>query len=511
MTPRRKVAVILQLWQNFDRGILQGIASYVREGHDWSVFVEEVEHQRIPDFKAWDGDGLIVNFDNPHVVRALRGVDKPIVAVGGGGGWHDPASGVPYVATDDVTIGRLAAEHLMDCSLRNFAFCGYPKNRTNVWMMNRKQGFTERLAKAGFSCHCFHGRHTTATHWQDVLSELSAWLRKLPLPVGIMGCYDYRARHVLEACKALGLRVPDDVALIGVDNDIICELADPPLSSIEQGRSRIGYSAAATLELDDVRQAQGAQATGRRASRPRAPPIDRHPVCRRSSAGHRPAHGPGTGVPGTPRRYYCRTHRPLAQHPRQALQGAYRPDHRSRNPQSPARLCQRPAVPDRLAAARGRPQGRLRQRTIPQLGVFQDCRLPPVPISNRPPRIATQSADLRIGPTASPQLLSDFESSLEYFTMAYRRHSRLSKQCVSGRFPEATLRETFNFHPSYMNARFPLRPMKTTLLLACVFASALLSSADRTDASVTAAGVVPIDANSTRGPSSKLPEPWTSP
>lgn len=249
MNPRRKVAVILQLWQNFDRGILQGIASYVREGHDWSVFVEEVEHQRIPDFKAWQGDGLIVNFDNPHVVRALRRVDKPIIAVGGGGGWHDPASGIPYVATDDETIGRMAAEHLMSCGLGNFAFCGYPKNRTNPWMMNRKQGFTQRLAEAGFTCHAFHGRHTTATHWQDVLSELSGWLRKLPLPVGIMGCYDYRARHVLEACKSLGLRVPDDVALIGVDDDIVCELADPPLSSIRQGRHRIGYSAAAALDL----------------------------------------------------------------------------------------------------------------------------------------------------------------------------------------------------------------------------------------------------------------------
>jgi len=248
MNPRRKVAVILQLWQNFDRGILQGIAAYVREGHDWSVFVEEVEHQRIPDFNAWDGDGLIVNFDNPHVVRALRGVDKPIIALGGGSGWHDPSSGIPYVATDDDTIGRIAARHLMDCGLRNFAFCGYPKSRTNLWMMNRKQGFTECLGEAGFSCHAFHGRHTSATHWQDVLSDLSNWLRKLPLPIGIMGCYDYRARHVLEACKLLGLRVPDDVAVVGVDNDIVCELADPALSTIEQGKFQIGYTAAQSLE-----------------------------------------------------------------------------------------------------------------------------------------------------------------------------------------------------------------------------------------------------------------------
>jgi LacI family transcriptional regulator len=248
MEARRKVAVILQLWQNFDRGILQGIAARVREHRNWSVFVEEVEHQRIPDFKTWDGDGLIVNFDNAHVVRALRGVRKPIVAVGGGRGWHDPSSAIPYVATDDETIGRLAAEHLLDRGLRQFAFCGYPETRTNLWMTRRQQGFTTRLAEAGYGCRVFHGRHSTATRWQRVLQELTQWLARLPLPVGLMGCYDYRARHVLEACKILGLRVPDDVAVIGVDNDVICELADPPLSSIEQGRFQIGYTAASLLD-----------------------------------------------------------------------------------------------------------------------------------------------------------------------------------------------------------------------------------------------------------------------
>ena len=245
---RWKVAVILQLWQNFDRGILQGIAGYVRERRNWSVFVEEVEHQRIPDFKAWDGDGMIVNFDNPQVVRALRGVDKPIIAVGGGRGWHDPDGGIPYVATDDERIGVLAAEHLMDRGLEHFAFCGYPQTRANVWVANRKRGFTGRLAEAGFDCVALHGKHSTAVRWQQVLLELGEWLSKLPLPIGIMGCYDYRARHILEACKVVGLRVPDDVAVIGVDNDAVCELADPPLSSIEQGRFQIGYHAAASLD-----------------------------------------------------------------------------------------------------------------------------------------------------------------------------------------------------------------------------------------------------------------------
>lgn len=248
MKPTHKVALILQLWQNFDRGIFQGISAYVREKRSWSVFVEEVEHQRVPEFRSWDWDGLIVNFDNAHVARAIQGEDKPVIAVGGGGGWYQVESGIPYVATDDNAIGRLAAEHLMDCGLTNFAYCGYPANRLNNWIGKRKQGFTDRLAAAGFGCEVFLGRRSNATHWSGVLQDLSAWLLKLPLPVGIMGCYDYRARHVLEACKAIGLRVPDDVAVIGVDNDIVCDLADPPLSSIEQGKYQIGYTAAQALD-----------------------------------------------------------------------------------------------------------------------------------------------------------------------------------------------------------------------------------------------------------------------
>ena len=247
MVSRRKVAVILQLWQNFDRGILEGISGYMRENRGWSVFVEEVEHQRIPDFSTWDGDGLIVNFDNRQVAEAVRGIDKPVVGVGGGAGWHDPASGIPYVATDDDAIGRLAAEHLLECGFRSFAFCGYPKTRTNLWMSQRERGFVEALRDAGHACMVFHGRHATAVRWQEVQGELCRWLRKLPRPVGIMGCYDYRARHLLEACRTLGLSVPDEVAVVGVDNDVVCELADPPLTSIEQGRFGIGYTAASIL------------------------------------------------------------------------------------------------------------------------------------------------------------------------------------------------------------------------------------------------------------------------
>lgn len=242
-----RVAIILQLWNNYDRGILPGIAAFARENPSWSVFLEEVEHQQIPKLRDWAGDGLIVDFDNREVVDALKGVDRPVVALGGGLGWYDPSSGIPYVTTDDRTIGRLAAEHLLERGLTNFAYCGYPPNRVNVWVANRARSFAERLAEAGHSCMTFNGRYNSAKQWGQTLTELTRWLVALPKPVGIMGCYDYRARHVLEACRIAGLKVPDDVAVIGVDNDSVCDLASPPLTSIEQGRFQVGYLAASIL------------------------------------------------------------------------------------------------------------------------------------------------------------------------------------------------------------------------------------------------------------------------
>ena len=108
--------------------------------------------------------------------------------------------------------------------------------------------FTQACAAAGRDCRVFSGRHGTARRWREVQRELAGWIAGLPMPVGLMACNDVRARHVLEACRALGLRVPVDVAVLGVDNDeMICELTDPPLSSIDQSARRIGYEAAAML------------------------------------------------------------------------------------------------------------------------------------------------------------------------------------------------------------------------------------------------------------------------
>ena len=245
----RQVAVIINLVRPYDRGIIRGIAHYMHEVGNWSLYAEEDPIQKLPDLKTWKGDGLIVDFDDRKVAAALKGVKLPVVGIGGGYGWYDSASKVPYFVTDNTTMATLAAEHLIDCGLTRFAYCGYPRTRVNGWSAERAEVFKQYVNQRGYPCSVYVGSHATAQHWRDLQRGLVEWLSSLEFPLGLMACNDARARHVLEACRTLDLSVPDDVALIGVDNDeIMCELTQPPLSSVEQGTFQMGYEAAALLD-----------------------------------------------------------------------------------------------------------------------------------------------------------------------------------------------------------------------------------------------------------------------
>lgn len=243
------IAVILDAARPYDRLIIAGVAQFSREQTHWSLYVEEDPLQKLPDLGRWHGQGIIANFDDRRVATAIRGLDIPVVGVGGGYGWHDAASGIPYIYTDNDAIGRLGAEHLLACGFETLAFCGYPRTTTSGWSEERAAAFARACDRVKRPCHTFTGRHGNARRWTDLQGELTRWLAQLPKPLGLMACNDVRARHVLEACRTLGLRVPHDVAVLGVDNDeMICELTDPSLSSIDQAARRIGYEAAAMLD-----------------------------------------------------------------------------------------------------------------------------------------------------------------------------------------------------------------------------------------------------------------------
>lgn len=244
------VAVLLNLSRPYDRQVLRGITAYVKHaGLHWRFYVEEEPADKTPDFAQWAADGVIVDLDDACLFRAVQGLAVPLVGIGRFGSHSRPNQRSRTVGPDDEAIGSCAADHLMECGLREFAYCGTRQRGPDPWSELRFAAFQNRLRERGFSCFRYTGRHVSARHWPRLLNELMRWLESVPKPLGVMACNDSRARHVLEAARQLKLRVPEEVAVIGVDNDLLtCEMADPPLSSVAPATQEIGFQAARVLE-----------------------------------------------------------------------------------------------------------------------------------------------------------------------------------------------------------------------------------------------------------------------
>lgn len=244
----RRVAVVLDVALPHQRKLIRGIAAYARQAGGWQLYAEEELLDAIPDFRRWHGHGIITGFTNRRVAAIVQGSGLPVVGIEGGYDWYDARSGIPYVNTDNAAVARMAADHLLGLGHRRLAFCGLPASRHTAWAGERARAFRDHARAAGAQCDEYRGRHLTTRRWDALQQGLCAWLTALEKPVGIMGANDARARHVLEACRTLGLRVPDDVAVLGVDNDeLMCDITTPPLSSVEQGVHAIGFQAAELL------------------------------------------------------------------------------------------------------------------------------------------------------------------------------------------------------------------------------------------------------------------------
>lgn len=249
MPSQRQVAVIVASQKAYHRKILRGIGAYALEVGNWSLYIEEEPLHKLPDLNHWQGDGIIMSFWIRSLAKAACKPKLPTVGIEGRGPCYDPSWRIPSFGTDDAAIGRLGAQHLIERGFTRLAFCGFPSSPWYPWSAERAAGFQQYGKEQGLPCVIHTGRHTTVRKWIDIQHELTVWLESLEKPVGLMAANDARARHVLEACRAIGLRVPEDVAVLGVDNDeVMCELTDPPLSSIEHGAGALGYQAAALLD-----------------------------------------------------------------------------------------------------------------------------------------------------------------------------------------------------------------------------------------------------------------------
>jgi LacI family transcriptional regulator len=248
---RPRVALLVESSRGYGRGILWGIAKFVREHEPWSIFFQDLNlcDGTPPWLKNWRGEGIISRLENRDVVGVIRRLKLPAVYLR-----HvRPGTGMPSILADNAAISRLCFKHLEERGFRHFAFCGF--NGAD-YSDERKAAFAKSVNGAGWQCHVYsEGRRPakgdTARYEGLGLKDggsVANWIKKLPKPIGLMACNDVRGQQVLDACRATGLASPEEIAVVGVDNDeVLCNFSEPPLSSVIPNAERVGYETAALL------------------------------------------------------------------------------------------------------------------------------------------------------------------------------------------------------------------------------------------------------------------------
>ncbi|BET65318.1 DNA-binding transcriptional regulator [Opitutales bacterium ASA1] len=241
--------VLLVFLMRFEEAsaMLQAIGQYERSHQQWSIFLDdEARAERDPAWlrsKKWRG--VISRHTTPELVANCRALGIPLVDLN-----DTPLTpGVPKIRPDNVAIGHLGAEHFLERGFHHFGFTGFAND---TWSCERRDGFVEALRLAGHSCSILDVEYPgdITPEWDAAQSAaLAAWLKKLPKPAAVMACMDVRAFQVLSAAHDAGLLVPEEVAVLGVNNDATrCELSYPALSSVAPNAFQSGYLAAETLD-----------------------------------------------------------------------------------------------------------------------------------------------------------------------------------------------------------------------------------------------------------------------
>ncbi len=246
-----KVALLLETSRQYGRQLLRGIARYARQHGPWSLVVSPGHFEReLPQMRNWGADAIIARIASPDMAFAIKKLGVPVVALEASlekSACLNASLGISEIRPDSAAIARAAAEHLLERGFRRFAYLGLADC---LWSYERQAEFKRYLADRGFeSVAASTPFNPEKDDWEEERDSLARWLRELPKPIGLMACNDDQAAKVLDACLRAGLTVPDDLAVIGVDNDeLLCELSDPPLSSVALDLELAGYDAALLLD-----------------------------------------------------------------------------------------------------------------------------------------------------------------------------------------------------------------------------------------------------------------------
>ena len=223
------------------RCVARGIINYADQ-HGWELRFESnyLAYDNVAVNDAGQPDGILANIPTTETERRLRMTGIPVVDISG----HLAHRHLPQVLPDNQAIGRLGAEHLLERGCEHFGFCD---DRQFAWSRSRCDAFCARVAEAGYTCSVcnpfMHGRVN------QVRNALRRWMASLPKPLGVMAPCDRAGCQVLAACHHYGLAVPDNVAVLAVDDDeLLCLMAMPRLTSVKPAFEQVGYEAALLLD-----------------------------------------------------------------------------------------------------------------------------------------------------------------------------------------------------------------------------------------------------------------------
>lgn len=240
-----RIALILALDVEYGRALLRGIRRYARPGKPWVFHIATPDPDVFDTLAAWNPSGIIAHISRADLVEPLRKLNKPCVNVSSA---LEPAP-MPRVGLDNDWVGKMAADHFLERGVAHFAYMGY---EPYYYVRARELGFRKALQKAGHDkVSTFYTAPPTPRggHWAATGLELHHWVLGLPKPAGVWAAHDQHALELAEVCRLVGLRVPEDVAILGCDNDeLVCTLGTPPLSSIQNVGEQAAFEAAGMLE-----------------------------------------------------------------------------------------------------------------------------------------------------------------------------------------------------------------------------------------------------------------------
>jgi LacI family transcriptional regulator len=252
MSNTRKVVLLIESSRAYGRGLLRGIAKYSRLHGPWMFYRESPFYLKpdslkkmISNIKKWGATGIIVR--EQEGLDEILALNLPTIV--------SPLTercipNVPSIYTDCSAIAKLGAEYFLKMGFRHFAFCGYHHKPPFAWSEDRAKVFEEIIAQAGLKTHIYTpSKSQILPSWEKEQLILANWLKTLPKPIAMMTCADDRSQNVIDACRIANIKVPEEIAILGTDNDeIICDLSFPPLSSIILNVEKTGYEAAELLD-----------------------------------------------------------------------------------------------------------------------------------------------------------------------------------------------------------------------------------------------------------------------